>query len=223
MKRARGFSLLEMAVVLVIVGLLLGGLLGSVSGLQSRQRDASTERQLEQMRDALVTFAAVNGRLPCPADPATPATTAGAGLERPPTPAGCAGGTTGVLPWATLGLPQADAWGRRFTYRVTAAFARSLPAITLTSVGDGTVRNLAGVDIAVQVPAVILSHGANARRSFGTNGVLGAASADAGELENANGNAVFVSDVPTATFDDVVAWVPTSLLMGRMLQAGRLP
>lgn len=223
MKRQRGFSLLEMAIVLAVVGLLLGGLLGSVSGLQGRQKEAQTDRQLDEIREALVTFAALNRRLPCPADPTTAATTVGAGVERVPTAVGCTGGNAGALPWATLGLGQSDAWGRRFSYRVTASFARSAPAIALTSVGDNAVRNLAGVDLATQLPAVVVSHGRNARGSHGPAGTVGVASTDAAEIENADGDTVFVDDTPTAGFDDLTGWVPQSTLMSRMLQAGALP
>lgn len=223
MNRQQGFSLLEMAVVLVIVGLLLGGLLGSVSGLQTRQREAQTERQLDEIREALMTFAAVNARLPCPANPATPDTVAGAGVERAPNLVGCTGGNAGVLPWATLGLAQTDAWGRRFSYRVAPLFARTAPAITLPLLGDGTVQNLAGVALSIQLPAVVVSHGANGRGGFGPSGAPGAASTDAAELENTDADAVFVSDTPTDTFDDLVRWVPLSVLLGRMLQAGALP
>jgi prepilin-type N-terminal cleavage/methylation domain-containing protein len=223
MTRQRGFSLLEMAVVVAIAGLLLSGVLGSLAGLQARLRESQTGQQLEEIREALATFAAVNRRLPCPANPAIAATAVGAGVERVPNPAGCTGGNNGVLPWATLGLPQGDVWGRRFTYRVTASFARTAPAITLASVGDNTVRNAAGVDLATQVPVVVVSHGANTRRSYGPTGAIGAASTDPSELENADVDLLFVSDSPTQNFDDQVVWVPISVLMSRMLQAGALP
>lgn len=219
----RGFSLLEMAIVLVIVGLLLGGMLGGLGALQQRQRVAQTEQQLAEIRDALIAFAVVNRRLPCPAAPATPSTTAGAGVERAPTAGGCTGGTAGVLPWATLGLPETDAWGRRFTYRVSAAFARTAPAFTLASTGDNIVRNAAAVSIATAIPAVVLSHGANTRGSRGPSGAAAAASTDAREQENADADADFVADVPTATYDDLVTWVPGTVLLNRMLQAGVLP
>ncbi|MEO8313672.1 MAG: prepilin-type N-terminal cleavage/methylation domain-containing protein [Pseudomonadota bacterium] len=223
MNRQRGFSLLELALVLVIVALLLGGLMTGVSGMRTRQLDADTRQQLDEITESLMTFAAINRRLPCPANPATPDTTAGAGIERTPNATGCTGGNHGVLPWATLGIAQVDSWGRRFTYRVTASFARTGAAITLTSVGDNTIRNAAGVDLATQVPVVIVSHGLNALRSYSRAGVIGATSPDASELENANADAVFVSDVVTDNRDDLVRWVPVSLLMSRMLQAGTLP
>lgn len=219
----RGFSLLEMAVVLVIVGLLLGGSLGAAGALQARQRYAGTEAQLAEIRDALVAFAIAHRRLPCPADPAIADTVAGAGLERVPTAAGCTGGTSGAVPWATLGVAQTDAWGRRFTYRVSATFARQAPAFTLIDVGDNVVRNGAAVVLCAAAPAVIVSHGANARGSSGPGGTLSAASPDAREQENADGDAEFVVDAAADGYDDLVAWMPGTILGYRMLQAGALP
>jgi prepilin-type N-terminal cleavage/methylation domain-containing protein len=221
--RQRGFTLLEMAVVLVIVGLLLGGMLNSLGALQVRQHEEQTLHDLEEIREALITFAVVNRRLPCPAAPGTADTVVGAGLERAPTAAGCTGGASGVLPWATLGLPQTDAWGRRYSYRVTPAFSRTAPAIALTSVGDNTVNNRAGVALAPQVAAVVVSHGRNARGSRGRSGAAAAAGTDPSEIENSNGNAVFIDDIPTDNDDDLVTWVPPSILLSRMLQAGALP
>lgn len=221
--RQHGFSLIEMAVALVIVGLLLGGTLGTVGALQQRQRLSQTSAQLEEIRDALVAFAVVNRRLPCPADPTLGDTVVGAGLERVPTAAGCTGGNAGAIPWATLGIPQTDAWGRRFSYRVSAGFARQAPAFTLASVGDNVVRNGAAVSLADAAPAVIVSHGANARGSRGPSGALAAAGADAREIENSDGDLEFVADTPTDTYDDLVTWLPGTVLAYRMLQAGALP
>lgn len=219
----RGFTLLEMAIVLVIVGLLLGGLLGGLNGMRAVQDSDGTKRQLDDIREALVTFAVVNRRLPCPAAPGTADTVAGAGIERAPTAAGCTGGAVGVLPWATLGLPEADSWGRRFSYRVSPSFSRTAPAITLASAGDNTVQNLALVSIAIQVPAVVVSHGANPAGSRNRQGALAAPGANPGEVENSDGDAIYVADTPGANFDDQVIWIPTTLLLGRMLQAGALP
>ena len=129
MIRQRGFTLLEMAVVLVIVGLLLGGLLNSLGALQAHQREEQTRHDLEEIREALITFAVVNKRLPCPAAPATADTVVGAGLERVPTVAGCTGGASGVLPWATLGLPPLrDGSGTCLWYERTGTTARVIAA-----------------------------------------------------------------------------------------------
>jgi prepilin-type N-terminal cleavage/methylation domain-containing protein len=221
--RTRGFTLLEMAIVLVIVGFLLSGMLSGMSALQLVQREDGTQRQLEEMRIALITFATINRRLPCPAAPATAETVAGAGLERAPTVAGCTGGAAGAFPWATLGLPQTDAWGRRFSYRVTPAFARLAPAITMASVGDNTVQNLSAVSVASQVPAVIVSHGRDGAGSRNRLGALAAAGSNAGQVENSDADAIFVSDIASGGFDDLVVWLPLTTLLGRMIEAGALP
>lgn len=225
----RGFSLVEMAVVLAIVGLLLGGLMMTLSAQQSVQRTQETRRLLVQAREALVGHAAIHGRLPCPAEPTLASGVAGAGIERTPNATGCAGGESGVLPWATLGLPETDAWGRRFSYRVSPDFARSVAApakaaFALDTVGDNTVRvAAAGVALADAVPAVIVSHGANGAGAYNASGTMLPASADADEIENHDGDSDFVDKTPTESYDDLVEWLATPTLMNRMLQAGRLP
>jgi len=179
-RRCRGFTLVEMAIVLLIMGLLLGGGLTVLSAQIEQQRINDTQRQLEQAREALIGFALANGRLPCPASATIPAGVALAGQE--PTPvlaAGCAN-AAGVLPWATLGVSETDAWGRRFTYRVTPQFARTIPqaaftgatcpppappalaAFALCSQGDMTIVSTSGgATLSANVPAVLVSHGRN--------------------------------------------------------------
>lgn len=224
MKRQSGFSLLEVAVVLVIMSLVLGGLLLTMGNYQQYQRSAQTRRDLAAARDALIGFAATRGRLPCPADPA------GDGLERAPTTSGCTTGPFGELPWATLGLPRGDAWGMPVGYAVSAEFARSAsdgtfascptgqPAsaptnavFALCSTGTLGARDVAGQVVGQQLPAVLWSGGPN---GVGTGPA---------ETENRDSDADFVADTPTDTFDDMVEWVPPTVLMNRMVQAGRLP
>jgi prepilin-type N-terminal cleavage/methylation domain-containing protein len=183
----KGFTLVEIAIVLVIVGLLLGGLLMPLATQVEVQRRIETEKTMEQIREAIIGFAMVNGRLPCPADPATATTTAGAGVARPFGAITCAGGVIGVVPWTTLGVSEVDAWGRRFTYRVTDVFvdqfasntwacAPILPptnsSFALCSPGDMaiTVGAAPSANLAAAVPAVIVSHGKNGHGAFLSNG-----------------------------------------------------
>jgi prepilin-type N-terminal cleavage/methylation domain-containing protein len=128
-RRPRGFTLAELAVALVILALLLAGALIPLSTQIEVRAIADTQRTMEQIREAIVGFALANGRLPCPANGATAAGTAGAGSEQwDSTDSRCEDGTgnlvaLGVVPWATLGVPEVDSWGRRFTYRVSYVFA----------------------------------------------------------------------------------------------------
>jgi hypothetical protein len=79
------------------------------------QRDV-TEAHFKAVSDALVAFATLNRRLPCPArgDLDT-------GDADPTTAAATCNSTAGVVPWKTLALRREDAldgWGRKISYRV---------------------------------------------------------------------------------------------------------
>lgn len=130
MVRSKGFSLAELAVVMVIVGLLLAGALIPFSAQIDLKNVADTQRTMDSIREAIIGFAQANGRLPCAADGTKPSGSAGAGTELytpPPGSAQCSTvpplGLAGVVPWATLGVPETDGWGRRFSYYVVQEFA----------------------------------------------------------------------------------------------------
>ncbi|MGB7650451.1 MAG: type II secretion system protein [Gallionella sp.] len=245
MKTARkklGFTLIEMAMVLMIIALVLGGLLPTISAQIEQQRNAETRKQLAEIREALLGFAVANNRLPCPADgtlnTGVEATTnAGAALVCSSITALTASG--GVLPWATLGVSETDAWGRRFTYRVTSAFAdgadgtndaaaAACPTSTGVSFKLCSQANLnilvsaAGANIAANLPVIVVSHGKNGLGAYTQQGVqLTGATGD--ELENANTTNSFVSHETTPTFDDLLVWIPPNLLVSRLITAGKLP
>ena len=110
---SRGFTLLEITVVLFILGLMIAGLFGPLeTQLEARDR-RQTQDTLQQLVDALYGYALTNRRLPCP-------DTNGDGLsdETAATPATC-DSFIGFLPSSELGVAQGDAWGNRFTYAVS--------------------------------------------------------------------------------------------------------
>lgn len=250
-KNRAGFTLVEMAIVLIIVGLLLGGLLMPLSAQVEQRRIGETQKALEEIKESLIGFAIANGRLPCPA-PATTATGAPlAGLEPSPIVAGAVGCTNaaGVLPWATLGVNETDAWGNRYTYRVTKEFTRTVPQVTFTSCatpppsnpqyaafalcsqGNMTILNMGGGStISSNVPAVVVSHGKNGNGAYTSQGTQLPLGADMDEQDNqlttsgtATANNNFISKTPTATFDDIVTWVSPNILFNRMVSAQKLP
>jgi prepilin-type N-terminal cleavage/methylation domain-containing protein len=137
--RGRGFSLVELAVVISIVAFLMGGLMYTLSAQTEQRSFEETRRRLEQARELLLAFAITNGRLPCPARSAAtavPATVAGDEVRTAAT--GCIGDAVtdyygGGTPGAVLGLLPArsngykqvhsagfavDAWGNRLRYAV---------------------------------------------------------------------------------------------------------
>jgi prepilin-type N-terminal cleavage/methylation domain-containing protein len=219
-----GFSLVELAVVVAIFGLLLSIMVIPLGTQIDQQRIAETERQLGAVHEALLGFAIANGRLPCPANGTVATGTAGAGTENKPG-AACAA-AEGVLPWATLGVPELDAWGWRLTYRVTPAFADDAGAgaqatLLITDSGNIVVTDGA-VNIAAGVPAVVVSHGKNGLGAFRQDGTqVGGAAGN--ELENANNTVTFVSQIPAPAFDDLLVWVSPHVLKSRLVAANRLP
>ncbi len=258
-----GFTLAELAVVMVIVGLLLGGLLLPLTKQMDGRTITETTRQLEEIKEALIGFALANGRLPCPAVPDTPSGTTVASLAAGTERTTCTGSNaSGVLPWATLGIRETDAWGRRLTYRVTATFAASTPpnygcasapsptpsiAYALCSTGDMTIytktpssRPAPGTTIASNVVAIIISHGKNGYGAYMPSG-LQMSSPPAVNIDETLNKTVGTSFItrersdytdicsdtlttsPFCEYDDIIAWIPYTTLLGKTVAAGKLP
>ena len=140
MNRCKGFTLPELAIAFVIIALLLAGALVPLSTQLEVRNVADTRRIMDQVRDAIIGFAQANGRLPCPArgqtasgslDTVTWGLAIAAGAEQYDVMNKRCYTVLGVVPWSTLGVPETDAWGRRFTYRVSPAFADDPQSATL--------------------------------------------------------------------------------------------
>ncbi|MGQ0545149.1 MAG: PulJ/GspJ family protein [Betaproteobacteria bacterium] len=129
MRNQNGFTLTELAIAFLIVSLLLAGFMYTLSAQTEQRNRADTQRRLEEAKELLLTFAIVNGRLPCPARcsnfPACNAVGDG-GTEQPAGGGACTDGYAGYLPGTAIGfLPvdangyALDAWGNRIRYAVS--------------------------------------------------------------------------------------------------------
>lgn len=145
--RPAGFTLIEIAVVIVVLSLLLAMIAGIGTAMIGQQRREATKQRLSGTDTALALFVSQNKRLPCPADGRVAGTNAGAGIEERSAGGVCQVGgagnpdtqTHGVLPWRTLGLAEPDAtdgWGNRLSYRVAPELALS-NALDLTACDPG--------------------------------------------------------------------------------------
>ncbi len=207
----KGFTLIEMAIVLIVIGFLLSSLIMPLSAQLDSRNYGETRKELEEMKEALLGFALSNAAadarpyLPCP-------DTDGDGVEN--RIGNLCASQAGNLPALSLGLQNFDAWNNTYTYQVAPAFSNNATGFTLTTVGNINVLNtVAGAAIVSNVPALILSRG--------KNGGVAATSAD--EIENTDSDRIFVSREFTPAYDDVVVWVSPTILVNRMVSAGRLP
>jgi len=233
-----GFSLTELAIVLLIVGLLVGGMVTPLSAQLDLRNYRDTKRQLDEIREALLGFAAINGRLPCP-DTDTDPVAVNYGIEE----ASCSADATaeGFLPWKTLGVREFDAWGSpwqnppmprqgHWRYRIERQYADAATLrlrILLAGVSSCNstdpfpndclkIRNAAAVPMNTDTErpvAIVFSVGAN-KQADGENASFEA---------NKSGNPTYQASERSASFDDMMIWISRPMLANRLIAAGRLP
>lgn len=224
-----GFTLVELAIVLLIVTLLLGGLLPTVSSQIEQQHRNETRKQMEEIRQALFGFAIINGRLPCPTNQADP-TNINYGSEDP-----LLCNVEGYLPWKTLGVAENDAWGSKrgsaadpwtgyWRYRADRNFNGALgSAISLNS-AFGTCTPIPASDcLSIQDSSGLTQNNATERPVaivYSTGPNL-AADGQNTSLEALGGT--YQSDTPNPNFDDILIWISRPQLFNRMVTAGKLP
>jgi type II secretory pathway pseudopilin PulG len=127
--RQRGLSLIELAVLLVILGLVLVLAVAVMPVLTERDRLTATDLSLEEISSGVVAFAATHGRLPCPDTDAD-------GLED------CAA-TSGTVPWRDIGFADANLDRAHISIRY-ATYRNAAAGADLTSIGNGFIPYLPG-------------------------------------------------------------------------------
>lgn len=225
--RLSGFTLLEMSIVLLVMGLLLGSVMRPMGGAIKERQRSETQMLLSEIREALIGFASVHRRLPCPVSSAT---------------AGSVAANTqclvehGFVPAALLGISGhyndngllVDSWGQPIGYHVSLSDAdgNGLPDFT-------TADEMRLVGIQNLMPQYEVCDGTSCSQLRANNlpAVLvsgaGTQNLSADEIENRDEDNRFVSrDLDIAgqdQFDDIVLWVSGNILYTRLLQAQVLP
>lgn len=230
--REGGFTLVELALVILIGGFILSASATMLISYIKQQNFRTTRDKLEQIDEALQMFLSLNGRYPCPASRSAQSDTAGFGVEisgtdcvAPASPDDTLTATgrdgrvvrIGAVPVRSLNIPDnfiADAWSGRFTYAITAALAT--PGTYNRSEGGIFVNDSAGNPV-VSFPEqgvahyVLVSHGENSSGAFSALGG-GSMPCTSGTLEeeNCDDDAVFRSSLQIGTannanlYDDFV-------------------
>lgn len=246
-----GFTLTEIAVVLIIVALLIGGMLMPLSAQDELRRTAETQKTINDIREALLGFVIINDRLPCPASATSH------GLEEWSAGGNCNTVTwpnnanTGFVPAATLGITPTDsagfaidAWGNRIRYAVTVSQPGSpfVNGIGSYYRNNGNVFPSSDLHVCASAPDaaslaaslcatpdttnVLANHAVAVIFSVGKNG------GDRGGIDetiNLGAKPLFISHTPTPAgsadgeFDDILTWISPNIVFGRLVAAGRLP
>ncbi len=115
-----GFTLVEVSIVLLIVVILLGYTLAMFPVQQELKQYRQARSEIDKIKDALIGFAQINGRLPCPALPSTQGKEAGGGSSN-------CDRYGGFVPANTLGLTgrinrdglMIDPWGQPYRYYIS--------------------------------------------------------------------------------------------------------
>jgi prepilin-type N-terminal cleavage/methylation domain-containing protein len=239
-KRQTGFSLVEMAIVLIILGFVLSALLLPLQAQRQQIAQSQTENVLASAKQALLGYAQQYGRLPCPA------TTTSNGVEdQNPAGSGTCSQQAGFLPAATLGIQPTDskgfaidAWNNPIRYAVTqtnmggAATPDFTTSSDLSNVGipllnpDLTVCNDSSSS-SCSATAYLTNNAVAVIFSTGKNFGLTAGVDETSNLLSAT--IKFYSRTPTAAtaspnkeFDDMVTWISPYVLYNSMIQAGQL-
>ncbi len=227
----KGFSLVEMAIVLVILGVMLGGLVLPLSAQIDQNHQTQTRLALAEIQAALLGFALLNGRLPCPASASSN------GVEDPVGGGTCNHPHDGFVPAVTLSIRPTDTngyaldgWGsganNRIRYAVTtansSAFTSSINSLSLnpnlhicaaaTNI-SATTCHISVTTLSASAVAVVISSGKNNQANLASDE----------EAANGDNNITFVSHEPTSEFDDQLSWLSYPLLAHELVNAGKLP
>jgi len=240
-RTAPGFSLIEMAIVLTILGALLSGLLVALGQSTENSRRIEARNELRDFSEALYGFAQTVGRLPCPALNNTD------GLKDPVGGGDCTA-ANGFLPNATLNLSGSintdglllDPWGNPYRYSVAVRDASNsdraftsttgldtffnnneLSSTTMLRVCD--VSDCSGNILGDLVPAVVITMGDNWPSFTSTNEQMNGSGTTLGSYTVSNTTDFVSTDYSEVNFDDLIVWLSPHVLYSKMIAAGKLP
>ncbi len=212
-KSESGFTLVEMAIVIMIGGILLAFMGSALLSYMKKNRIVTTEHRINVVKESIVQYLSVNGRYPCAArrnvnaahvnfgrEISTDCNAAGvvAGTVRVAVAAPVGAVRIGALPTRTLNLPDEyaiDGWGKRFTYAVTEDQATNL--LYQADGGVISVVDRSGNSLVTPVNTahfVIVSHGTTGMGGYTLGGNLSIPCAGASyDKENCDDDNIFRS------------------------------
>jgi len=220
-----GFTLLEMSIVLLIMGLLLGSVMRPMGNAIKERQRTETQALLSEIREALIGYASINRRLPCPVS--------STGVVSALT---VCTNEHGYVPASVLGVTGSyndagllvDSWNQPIEYHISLSDADGNGSPDFTTADEMRLVGIQNLEPSYEVcesasclqlrannlPAVLVSTAGTQKMS-------------ADESENRDADNRFVSRDPdnagSDQFDDIVLWLSGNILYTRLLQAQILP
>lgn len=227
-RTALGYTLVELSVVLLILGILLAGIAIPLSTQLGNARYQQAREELEQIKEALIAYAIAdpNNRLPCP-DSDSPfdgvPDSDGSGHD-----CDTSSHVEGFLPWRDLGAPRVDPWGNPYRYRADVNYndATGVDPPDAPTGGPLDVNDAAGTDLTSGNPlgpaAIVFSCGPD-----GVPNLENSSSGGAGCSNGNASNAVYTQNSPIEgganDFDDVLTILSKHVLLHRLVQSQQWP
>jgi len=219
----KGFTLLEVAVVLAIIGILIVGFLQGSAVLLRKNKESGTKKKLAVLDKALMNYLLINGDLPCPAGLKLVEGDAGFGEEKDCTLDSINGITAygsfiyGAIPTTTLNIADTmmkDEWNNKFSYIVHinytsqgSGFKNTDPDANAMTVDFEGVTNI----LTEQAVYAIISHGENGIGAWSYVSGLqaetsGASTAEAKNIDKTGFDGTIFYSKYAEDFDDVVSY-----------------
>ena len=203
---SRGFSLIEIAIVMVIIGVLAGGGISLVGMLTKRKARIETIDYLKQAQGALISFADINGRLPW-------ADTSGDGVEN-------SGAGVGNFPHRTLKLRPTDPNKRALRYEMNPNLGTNLTsscnALRSGLSGGPQVVDADGATGSFPIAAILVSAGTMDADSDGN--VFDDIDFGTHQGDNTDGNPNYIRYPSLDNFDDLVVYLGEHELYGKICE-----
>ena len=205
-RNCRGFSLIEMAIVMVIIGVLAGGGVSLIGMLTKRKARTESIDYLKHAQATLISFADINGRLPW-------ADTSGDGAEN-------SSATSGNLPYQTLKLSPTDPYKRTLRYEINANLGTNLTAscnaLRSGLSGGPDVVDADGATASVPIAAILVSAGTMDADSDGN--VFDDITTGTHQGDNTDGNPNYIRHPSVDDFDDLVIYLGENALYGEICE-----
>ena len=202
----RGFTFIEIAIIMVIIGLLAGGGVSLMGILTKRKARNETIDYLIQAKQAIVSYANIHGKLPW-------ADTDGDGNQN-------TNASSGALPYLDLEVRPSDPYKRVLKYEINNNLGTDRPtscnALRAGLSSGPRVIDGDGTAASFYIAAILISSGPMDADSDGD--VFDAITSGSHQGDNTDGTPNYLRYPPVNTFDDLVVYIGGNELYGNLCE-----